>query len=191
MEAMDNIDGKHVADRVMRRLRIEPPSEELVTGYLKEIARTYGVAWPPEDFAENEEDGREAGDAGDDDDDDDDDPNTGEKERLRESPLSTEELSRATPPRDLGPKSPVQIAPPSPSTENVAPRVKLPGPPELKPGSRMADANAKAKKGDSGGVGDAKDGKEGKETVGAKKGVVPGKVPDVDELARRFAALKK
>ena len=195
MEAMDNKDGTQVAERVARRLRVEPPGEELVGGYLREIARTYGVQWPPEDFVETPE--FEEGD------DNDDDPSTGEKERVKKSevPLTTEELAKATPPRDLGPKSPVHIAPPSPRTDNVSPRVRLSRPPELKPGSRMADANAKAKKGkeDSGGgggtggggVGNAKEGKEKKDVVGGKKAVVPGKVPDVDELARRFAELKK
>lgn len=189
LEAMENKDGAQVAERVGRRLRVEPPSEELVVGYLREIARTYGVEWPPGEYAE-----KGGGGAGEEGDDDDDEPSTGEKERVAEAPLpAEEELSKATPPRDLGPKSPVQIAPPSPSTENVSPRVKLPGPPELKPGSRMADRAGKAGtaggkaggKGGGGGLGDSKD------VGGTKKGVVPGKVPDVDELAKRFAALKK
>ena len=167
LEAMENTDAK-VADRVLRRLKNEPPSRELVTLYLKEIAKTYGVAWP------RGEDGR----GGQGDQDDDDEPGDGEKEKAMETPLSTEELSKATPPRDLGPRSPVHVAPPKPTTENLSPKVNLPGPPELKPGSKMAAAKEGA------GTGDVK-------TAAGKVAPVGGKIPDVDELAKRFAALKK
>ena len=124
---------------------------------------------------------------------DNDDPSTGEKEELKEGankialeePLTTEELSKATPPREVGgPKSPVHVAPPAPRTDNVSPRVKLPGPPELKPGSRMADA---AKKGGGSGLGGEGEAKAKK----APGGGAPGKVPNIDDLAKRFAALKK
>lgn len=216
LAAMENADGKQVAERVVRRLRVEPPSEELVEGYLREIARTYGVRWPPEAQAHvrSTADG-DGGAEGDGNSDGDDDPSTGEKERIRqgggeggggggklETPLSTEELAKATPPRDIAPRSPVHIAPPSPSTDNLSPRIRLPAPPELKPGSRLADAARKA--GDAkagGGVGAGRGfGEMGggggglgnaNEVSGPKKTVVPGKVPDVDELAKRFAALKK
>ena len=184
LEAMENRPksegGTQIPDRVVKRLKTDPPSQALVEGYLTEIARTYGVAYGAEEaplaFI---------------DDDDDDEPGDGEKELAEkepEEPLTTDELSRATPPRALGPKSPLHIAPPSPSTENVAPRVKLPGPPELKPGSRIAAANAAANKKKDVGVGN-----KDTETTQKKSGtgVVPGKVPDIDDLAKRFAALKK
>ena len=172
--AIENSDGK-VAERVLKKLRVEPPDPELVNMYLKEIARTYGVDWPKgerkaEDADEHEED---------------DSPSGGQAEKNLEEPLATDELSKATPPRDLGPKSPVSVAPPSPNTDNLNPRVRLPGPPELKPGAKVnglkkqtpsTNAQSTAKDGDTG---------------GAKKDVVGGKIPDVDELAKRFAALKK
>ncbi|KAI4190197.1 MAG: hypothetical protein L6R41_000943 [Letrouitia leprolyta] len=172
LEAIENSDGK-VAERVLRKLKVEPPEPELVTLYLKEIARTYGVDWPREKRTRDEVD-----------DDDNDDPSGGEAVKALEEPLTTEELTKATPPRDLGPKSPVSIAPPSPSTDNLSPRVKLPGPPELKPGAKMtglkketpstqAQSDAKGKHDDT-----------SKDRVG-------GKIPDVDELSRRFAALKR
>ena len=171
LEAMDNTDGK-VAERVLKKLRVEPPNPELVTLYLKEIARTYGVPWPkPEQSVEPE--------GGDGNDDDDDEPSGGEKVKILETPHTTEELSRATPPRDLGPRSPVHIAPPSPSTDNLAPKVKLPGPPDLKPGARMTGKK-------SGSLED-----EARNIDPGGKKVVGGKIPDVDELAKRFAALKK
>ena len=171
LEAIENTDGK-VAERVLKKLRIEPPDPELVTLYLKEIARTYGVAWPKR---------QETPDAPEDDDED--TPGGGQAEKLLEAPLPTEELSKATPPRDLGPRSPVSVAPPSPSTDNISPRIRLPGPPELKPNARMSglkkttstEVRSNAKNGDP----------------GEKKDVVGGKIPDVDELAKRFAALKK
>lgn len=172
LEAVENTDGK-VAERVLKKLRVEPPDPELVTLYLKEIARTYGVNWPRK---EQSPDGQ--------DDEDDDTPSGGQAVKNLEEPLTTDELSKATPPRDLGPRSPVSVAPPSPSTDNLNPRLRLPGPPDLKPGAKMSglkkqtsstDAQDNIKIGDS----------------GAKKDIVGGKIPDVDELAKRFAALKK
>ena len=172
LEAMDNGDNK-VAERVLKKLRVEPPDTELVTSYLKEIARTYGVPWPKKEQV-----------ADDDTDDNDDNPSGGQVVKNLEEPLTTEELSKATPPRDLGPKSPVSVAPPSPSTDNLSPRIKLPGPPELKSnavrtGLRKQTSNS---------------GLENNTTntdSRARKDVVGGKIPDVDELAKRFAALKR
>ena len=175
LEAIENTDGK-VAERVVKKLRVEPPDPQLVTLYLKEIARTYGVAWPKGE----ETPGVLFNDS------DDDEPSSGQAVRSLEAPLSTDELSKATPPRDLGPRSPVRVAPPSPSTENVSPRVRLPGPPELKPNARMSGlkketpgTEARSTKAASGG------------DPGGNKDVVGGKIPDVDELAKRFAALKR
>ncbi|KAL9124378.1 MAG: hypothetical protein Q9217_006289 [Psora testacea] len=172
LEAANNVDGK-VAERVLKRLRVEPPGQELVTLYLREIARTYEIDWPKGEKKPEEEEN------------DDDEPSSGQAVKSLEEPLTTNELTRATPPRELGPRSPVSVAPPSPSTDNLSPRVKLPGPPELKPGSKMSglrkrtpstDANSDAHSGD----------------VGAgKKDILGGKIPDVDELAKRFAALKR
>ena len=172
LEAVENSDGK-VAERVLKKLRVEPPDPELVTLYLKEIARTYGVNWPKQEASPDDQG-----------DDDHDTPSGGQAVKNLEEPLTTDELSKATPPRDLGPRSPVSVAPPSPSTDNLNPRLRLPGPPDLKPGTKMSgmkkqtssiDAQTTTKSGES----------------GAKKDIVGGKIPDVDELAKRFAALKK
>jgi vacuolar protein sorting-associated protein IST1 len=173
LDAMENKDDR-VAERVLKKLRIEPPPPELVTLYLQEIARTYGVAWPRQEHA---------ADAGDNEDDD--EPGDGEKEKNLEEPLTTDELTRATPPRDVGgPKSPVHVAPPSPSTENASPRVKLPGPPELKPSAKMTGAAKKPTEKEAKNPVPSSDSKTNKSPVG-------GKIPDVDDLAKRFAALKK
>ena len=167
LDAVENRDGK-VAERVLRKLRVEPPEGELVEGYLEEIARTYGVAWPKREQTAKDDDG---------DGDDDDEPGDGgQKVKALEEPLTTAELSRATPPRELGPKSPVSVAPPSMSTDNVSPRLRLPQPPELKPGGKM-DGVKKADKEEVG--------------KGGGKGVLGGKIPDVDDLQKRFAALKR
>ena len=117
--------------------------------------------------------------------DDDDEPSSGYAIKSLEAPLTTDELSRATPPRDLGPRSPVRVAPPSPSTDNVSPRIRLPGPPELKPNARMSGLKKQTP------------GTEARSTEasggdpGGNKDMVGGKIPDVDELAKRFAALKR
>lgn len=145
LTAIENTDNK-VSERVLKKLRVEPPSDTLVTLYLKEIARTYGIPWnqtppstPPGD------------------DDDDDEPSTGEKVL---NPAEAE-LVRATPPRSM--RAPVNVAPPSPSTENVHPVIKLPEPPMLKEPLHTRKAPA-------------------------KKNVNP---LDDDDLAARFAALKR
>lgn len=159
----------------MKKLKVEPPDAVLVDLYLKEIAKTYGVDWPK---AQSK---RQNGS----DEEDDDDPSTGQVVKSLEEPLATEELTKATPPRDLGPKSPVSIAPPSPSTDNLSPRVKLPGPPELKPTAKMSGLKKQTPNTQS-----QRDPKGEDANDHGKKGV-GGKIPDVDELARRFAALKK
>lgn len=164
--AVENGDGK-VAERVVKRLRVEPPSKELVEGYLTTIAEAYGVNWPRKEETEDDE----AVDAADDDDDE--NPSGGQGVRTLETPLSTSELNKATPPRNLGPKSPVSVMPPSPSTDNVRPKVNLPGPPDLKPSARMQSVNTSKAKADR------RDDGPG------------GKIPDVDELAKRFAQLKR
>ena len=168
LEAANNTDGK-VAERVLKKLRVEPPDQELVTLYLKEIARTYGIDWPKGANKPEEPD-----------DNDDDEPSDGQAVKNLEGPLTTEELSRATPPRDLGPRSPVSVAPPKPSTDDLSPRIKLPAPPDLKPGAKMTGAKKQT-------PGTALN----DESAEQKKGVVGGKIPDVDELSKRFAALKK
>lgn len=194
LEAIENRDGK-VAERVLRKLRVEPPAGELVTLYLREIANTYGVNWPrdekssPSEYGDGEDDGEEGGKGG--------GEGGGQKAKSAaavgslEEPLTTEELSRAIPPRDFGgPKSPVSIAPPSPSTDNVQPRVKVPGssalPLHLKPNVKM---NA-WKKHDEGGT-SSKSATDFATPSSASHSAVGGKIPDVDELAKRFAALKR
>ena len=173
LEAVENSDGK-VAERVLKKLRVEPPEPELVTLYLKEIARTYGVNWPKNEGPDHQDDAS-----------DDDTASGGQAVKALEEPLTTDELSKATPPRDLGPRSPVSVAPPSPSTDNLNPRVRLPGPPELKPGAKMSGLKKPTTDVETPGASKS-------EASGAKKkDIVGGKIPDVDELAKRFAALKK
>jgi hypothetical protein len=154
--ALASVEGEGVAERVIKKLRVETPSQELVDAYLSEIARFYGVPFGESKAVE--------------DDDDDDEPSGGiaeEEGRTLEDPLQAEkedereELVKATPPRKLGPQSPLRVVPPSPSSDNVAPKLKLPG-----------AAAAKVAK-----------------TVKKEDGL--GKIPDVDELAKRFAQLKR
>ncbi|KAK3111389.1 Vacuolar protein sorting-associated protein ist1, partial [Teratosphaeriaceae sp. CCFEE 6253] len=165
LEAVENRDGK-VAKRVADRLKVEPPSKELVEAYLSTIAEAYGIDWPRGSAAKRRAEAEDA------EDDDDDEPSDGQKVKALEATIEAEELSHATPPRDLGPRSPVSVVPPSPSTDNVRPRINLPGPPDLKPSKKMVDAGI-AKKKDA-----ASDGPGGK-------------IPDVDELTKRFAQLKR
>lgn len=169
--ATENSDNK-VSEKVVKKLSVTPPREELVTGYLEEIARAYGVDWPkrpanlgdPPDFV---------------DDDVDDNPSGGQAQKIVEPSIPAdskaaqerEDLSRATPPRTLGPQSPLHVNPPSPSTENPRPKITL-NSAELAPNKKMLDAGISGKKTErKGGLGDD--------------------VPSVDDLAARFAALKR
>lgn len=155
LAAIDNMDGK-VSEKVLKKLRVEPPDQRLVTLYLKEIARTYNISWgvtppstpPPPDS-----------------DTDTDDPSTALKEKGDPPRLmdgKEAELSKATPPKQL--RSPINVAPPSPTSENLHPVIKLPDPPRY----------------------------QAPRTVVQKPVPRPAAVPkpsDDDDLARRFAAL--
>ena len=177
-ENRDDVVPKRVADK----LKVEPPKEALVTAYLTEIARTYGVEWPRRREQEELEGLRDEVDGEGEGDDDD-----GEGGGGKELPIAIEtgaqvqtpakknrvdlgkafdrdQLSRATPPRDIGPdgaKSPVSVAPPGARSDNLSPRVKLP------------------------------DGKAAAPPKPQPKNVVGGTVPTVDDLAKRFSALKR
>lgn len=175
MTAMENSDGK-VATRVTERLKVEPPPKKLVDAYLETIAEAYGIDWPPGTRAKRQAEAAAAAAADDEEaDDDDENPSGGQKVLATEAPLTTQEHSKATPPRDMGPKSPISVNPPSPSTDNVRPKVNLPCAPDLKPGKKMMDAA------------------KNKSVNGDKKAESGpgGKIPDVDELAKRFAQLKR
>ena len=139
LDAIENRDGK-VAERVLKRLRVEPPDPQLVTLYLTEIAKTYGVPWP-----------KKAATALDEEKDNDDQPGDGEAVKNLEPPLKVERVKEGKPPLSFG--SSLIIAPQSPRTENVAPKVL--------------------------GV------------TEVKTEVVEGKIPGAEELAKRFAALKR
>jgi vacuolar protein sorting-associated protein IST1 len=162
LEAVENSDGK-VSQRVLDRTKVEPPAKELVEAYLSAIADAYGIDWPPGTFAKRKAEAEAE------DEQDEDDEEGGSKERPLEAPLGAEDLGKATPPRDMGPKSPVSVMPPSPSTDNVRPKIS--GAPDLKPPKKMQDAGKKANGGKQDGPG--------------------GKIPDVDELTKRFAQLKR
>ena len=173
LAAMENRDKK-VSEKVVKKLSITPPKEELVVGYLEEIAKTYGVNWPNKAKVD-------LGDPPNFLDDDDDNPSGGQAQKNLEEPLvaeqdakgaaAQEELSKATPPRTIGHTNPLQVNPPSPSTDNIHPKVTL-NRIELKPNKKMEDAAA-SKQGAS------------------KKGDISDGIPDVNELAKRFAALKR
>lgn len=152
----------------MKGLRVRPPSRELVDSYLREIARAYGVSWNGD--AENlggaptefVDDADEGGDEGD-------LPVTPRKEsrpsEVQRRMSDTAELNRATPPKGLqAGKSPVSVAPPGPRSDNPNPRVKVP------------DAN---------GNGEAE--LEPRSPSKSSKGGIP----ELDELTKRFAALKR
>ena len=154
--AVAAMEGEGVAERVAKKLEAKTPSEELVDAYLGEIARFYRVPFgaPKTGSDDDEPSGRVAEEA-------DTSPADAKKDDERD------ELVKATPPRTVGPQSPLRVVPPSPSTDNVAPKLKLPGAAAAKV-QKAAEKKPQAKDNGPG-----------------------GKIPDVDELSRRFAELKR
>lgn len=170
-----------VPERLAKGLRVRPPSQELVDSYLREIARAYGISWgedvteelgsAPEfidDTANTANNDNNDNTGSTDEGDNLDPPSTPPKEH------DTTELNKTTPPRrPLEPgKSPVRVAPPAPRTDNPHPRVKVP------PGSK---SEAPSKPSPSSSV----ENKDNGADDGARK------IPEVDELSRRFAALRR
>jgi vacuolar protein sorting-associated protein IST1 len=195
LQAMDNKGEVQIPEKVSRKLRVEPPSQELVESYLKEIAAAYDSPYGDEK-AEEEAGVDEQDDNGDDDDDNDDnEPSSGgkaaaitpakqKKKPTLSEPLSTQELSSMTPPRTLDPglTSPIRIAPPSPSTDNANPKLRLPGTngtvaaaaagsSKVRPTSKVTPRSTVTA------------------SISAKK--PEGAIPDVDDLESRFKMLKK
>ena len=183
IKANENRDGI-VPKRIVDKLKVDPPKEELVVAYLTEIARTYGVQWPREsEQLQNlqQEVDEEYDDEGD-------DGGLKEDPILADGPSATpstpkpkrtdlgrayskSELERATPPSDMTAKSPVSVAPPAPRIDNPSPRVNLPGGGAAKPPSVPTGGLGARKKDDGTGPG--------------------GNVPTVDDLAKRFRELKR
>jgi len=149
--AIDNTDNK-VSPRVLSKLGVEPPSPTLVTRYLREIARTYNVDW-------GHDSGDESGG---------DDGGIRALEPPLEAELSTGDSTR---------REPIAMAPPSPTSENLHPSIKLPPEtlprkPEAKPQLPKPPKTSDSKTSDN--IADG----------------VP-KAPSLDELMSRFEALKK
>ncbi|KAK4134141.1 DUF292-domain-containing protein [Trichocladium antarcticum] len=176
--AMEDRDGR-VSAGVKRKLSVEPPREELVVGYLEEIAKAYGVDWPPRkgplgrapDVMDDDGDG-----------DGDGDPSGGQAQKNLEAGVllgggdevaAREELSKATPPSEFGPASPLHVNPPAPSTDDIHRKVTL-NRVELTPTKKSTGTGLTVGK-----------------KVAEKKGGIADGIPDVDELAKRFAALKR
>jgi hypothetical protein len=177
----NKVDSIKVPDRLLKGLRVRPPGQELVESYLREIARAYGVAWPageedldvqaelgdaPQEFVNDTKDEGGANEGGD-------LPTTPNKQDAARPDLSemrraseTSELNKVTPPRGLAAgRSPVSVAPPAPRTDNPNPHVKIPG----------AEGDTKTAPA---------------QTATARKNSNNG-VPELDELTRRFADLKR
>ena len=130
-------------ERLVKGLRVRAPTSELVESYLQEIAKAYGVDWPYPGMDDHD------GDIGKGDDDDDDDDDDG---GIKDKDQHQTELSKATPPSELG-KNPVSVSAPGARTDNLHPQVKLP------PSNKTDDESDR--------------------------------IPEVDELAKRFAALRR
>lgn len=186
--ALASMEGEGVAERVLQKLKVETPKKELVDAYLSEIARFYGVPFGEPETADDEEDNDEpSGGIAEEADPEVEPPLEAEpkslastKDKKAREADEQEELVKATPPKKFGPQSPLRVMPPSPSTDNIAPKLKLPGSAAAKLNASKGEGKAKL------GSGPASSGAKVKKDDGPG-----GKIPDVDELARRFAELKR
>lgn len=148
--AIENTDKK-VSPRVLSKLGVEPPSSTLVNRYLREIARTYNIEWGEDSNIDDESDGGGGGIAA--------------LEPPLEAELSTGDSTR---------REPIAMAPPSPTSENLHPHIKLP--PNTSPTKKPERTEPKPKT-TSAGNGSIAEG-------------IP-KAPSLDDLMSRFEALKK
>ncbi|KAB8346290.1 hypothetical protein FH972_023334 [Carpinus fangiana] len=164
--------GEGVSERVRRKLATDPPRPELVEEYLRAIASAYDVPYGEKQAQVD----AELEQLGDDDDDED-----GEGGGQKAPPLLAEGWGAVSPPQALGAKSPLSVAPPSPSTERPSPKVKGAGGQDLKPSPRVAAVKKAAKAASETPTKARDDGKKKPE----------GEIPNVDDLAARFAMLKK
>lgn len=123
-DAIDNVDGI-VPEKVLKRLTIEPPSQELVVLYLKEIARAYHA--PFSELTDDDEEDEAQ-------DDDDDEGSGGEKvpvPPINAEPTTPSKASRLSGVANLPdpqPKSPISVSGPNPTSDNVRPTIKIPKP---------------------------------------------------------------
>lgn len=102
-DALENVDDK-VNAKVVAKLSVVPPPQDLVTRYLKEIARTYHVSWHSGDSSDEEED----------------DDLGGTKDGVLEE---SEDRLPDTPQKNA---ALVNVALPSPTSENPRPRLHIP-----------------------------------------------------------------
>ena len=144
--AIDNSDNK-VSPRILSKLGVEPPSPTLVNRYLREIARTYNVDWGT-DTDSVASDGEGGGGIA-----------VAALEPPLEAELSTGDSTR---------REPIAMAPPSPTSENPHPTIKLP--PNTLPPRKPSVSKPPASSNISDGV---------------------PKAPSIDDLMSRFEALKK
>ncbi|OJJ87560.1 DUF292 domain protein [Aspergillus glaucus CBS 516.65] len=170
----NKVEHVKVPERVAKSLRVRPPTQDLVELYLKEIAKAYGISWGEE---QQQEDLGNAPEFVDDrpstpHDQQSDGENGDNPEEKTRRASDTNELNKATPPRRpvQSGKSPVSVAPPGPRTDNLNPRVKVPDP------SSSGDSNNTASKSTP-------------DTSSADND--PNRIPEVDELSRRFAELRR
>lgn len=168
----ENTRGK-VPARVLDRLKVEPPAKELIQMYLETIADAYEIPWPQAKHkAITESQDSESTN------------NTNEQtEKVVSNDAAaldahdeTQELTAASPPRDLTPKIPVTIIKPHATIDNLSPKVKV----NVKE-SNLTDVP----------IVDAFVAKDSKVISASKSNLVNTKSSDISDLARRFALLKR
>ena len=121
-DAIDNVGGI-VPQKVVKRLSVEPPSQELVVLYLKEIARAYHAP-----FSELTDDELSETDS--------DDENGGTGEKVPVPPLTTDDDTNVSTSQKLAgvahlsdpskDKASISVSGPAPTSDNIRPSIKIP-----------------------------------------------------------------
>jgi vacuolar protein sorting-associated protein IST1 len=122
-DAIENVSNK-VPEKILKRLSISPPSEELVTLYLAEIARAYSV--PFSGLAVGKSDSN---------DDSDDEPASG---KLKEAtaPIAVPTGGSEPDERSSEKKTAIEVVAKSPTTDDPLPSLKLNASSAAKPSSK-------------------------------------------------------
>jgi hypothetical protein len=211
--------GIKIPERLIKRLRVRPPSKELIESYLREIAKAYGVEWPKEiavdgTFVPDEPENPPPSPPSTahfyhHDSDNDGGPPSQPSNVLLSAAAAAAAAEAATtvdpnkstppsPPQDMTIvlKSPVSIAPPGPRSDNPSPRLKIPSDDEHNVPSVPAGKTDDYNNNDI-----ANSNSSSRRTAPATTtattittaSATGGKrvIPEVDELARRFAALRR
>ncbi|KAH3675440.1 hypothetical protein WICMUC_002729 [Wickerhamomyces mucosus] len=124
LSAINNYDGV-IPDKIIKRVKYEAPSNDLISLYLEEIAKAYNIAWSNGGSGERNLQELSLSDEDEEDDDESGKPIFVEEESAKDL-NSTPIKSPLGNPLVANNRSPITVKPPSKTTDNLHPTVKIP-----------------------------------------------------------------